>query len=969
MRIKKKTPLSAEQKRYRRRLRWKKFFLYLIWILSAIAVFNTAYSVFESTHEKRVNPQIDRAIVQIAKLLPQMEQNEEALRNAYDNMTKSWEQIQISDDFTFTGQIPYSEIDAAFEEVVDGTLSWLNRVTKLKVGRDGMVTVISKDDGTIVAHPDEKMVGTKLVIIGDGKGQNIIPIESINKSSESDDLDIHYTLMYPKGSGTSMLDHFVRAFAQGMYGGILAYGDYYILCGISATEFALNVFANALLFTLIYVVMMWLFVKWICLVMNTHQVPFKTFRNKLFSYMVLLCALFFGVTAYIQVLTSMTNDLKTMSKHADLAVETLNSYEEQRTKLGEFLDSFYLTQCRIAAALIENNKTEDLTWEDMQRYADVLQVKYIYLFDKDGKVIVTNSPYDRLTPSTDPEDFTYQFQRVLDGVGYLVMEPLHDEWRNEYIQYIAVNLRDENNLSNGFILIGVDPTLRDILLSPLNVDTVLENLVIGLPEAALAVDKETEKIVATTGIGYKGSSIEELGLKQNMLVNDFTGFMTINGTEYYAGVSTSSKYYLITLMRRPGYVGSIINSLKLMLVALVSSLLIILLTLIRYQRLVLDEVPKEELPSHEEPEKEEAPEEEAPRLLAGFSDIIGAQQEKKGLEDRWGIVVVKEHLTPEKRIGKYIYWILLLFCLLILLPTLRESLDNRIDPNNLSDLAYVISGNWQKGVNLFAFTTCVFLLCAMYVVVVIVNQILFRIAKLSDMRIETVCLLIKNAIKYICIIIFVYYGLSQFGVQTQTLLASAGILSMMISFGAKDLVSDIIAGFFTIIEGTYKVGDFITIGTWSGTVVEIGLRTTKVRSQAQTKILSNSSIREIINTDGAFTNAFLTVPISYEADLMEVETILDEELPKLIDVVPGLSKAPTYDGVDSLGESSVNLRISILVKTSSRLVALRRLTREIKLLFDRKGIEIPYNQLVLHNASEVEKKAVDEDKTQSDNHS
>ena len=192
---------------------------------------------------------------------------------------------------------------------------------------------------------------------------------------------------------------------------------------------------------------------------------------------------------------------------------------------------------------------------------------------------------------------------------------------------------------------------------------------------------------------------------------------------------------------------------------------------------------------------------------------------------------------------------------------------------------------------------------------------------------------------------------------------------MMISFGAKDLVSDIIAGFFTIIEGTYKVGDFITIGTWSGTVVEIGLRTTKVRSQAQTKILSNSSIREIINTDGAFTNAFLTVPISYEADLMEVETILDEELPKLIDVVPGLSKAPTYDGVDSLGESSVNLRISILVKTSSRLVALRRLTREIKLLFDRKGIEIPYNQLVLHNASEVEKKAVDEDKTQSDNHS
>ena len=51
----------------------------------------------------------------------------------------------------------------------------------------------------------------------------------------------------------------------------------------------------------------------------------------------------------------------------------------------------------------------------------------------------------------------------------------------------------------------------------------------------------------------------------------------------------------------------------------------------------------------------------------------------------------------------------------------------------------------------------------------------------------------------------------------------------------------------------------------------------------------------------------------------------------------------------------MNLRISIRVKSSSRAVALRSLTREIKLLFDRNGIEIPYNQLVLHNARETAK--------------
>ena len=99
----------------------------------------------------------------------------------------------------------------------------------------------------------------------------------------------------------------------------------------------------------------------------------------------------------------------------------------------------------------------------------------------------------------------------------------------------------------------------------------------------------------------------------------------------------------------------------------------------------------------------------------------------------------------------------------------------------------------------------------------------------------------------------------------------------------------------------------------------------------------------------------LKAPISYDADLLEVEAILDEELPKLMDVIPGLVKPPQYEGIESLGDSSVNLRIAIFVQNSKKFPALRKLTREIKLLFDRKGIEIPFNQLVLHNAEDAKK--------------
>ena len=507
------------------------------------------------------------------------------------------------------------------------------------------------------------------------------------------------------------------------------------------------------------------------------------------------------------------------------------------------------------------------------------------------------------------------------------------------------------------VLIGIDPALRDRLLSPLSVDTVLENLVIGLPDDALAVDKETMKIAATTGLGYKGSPIEDLGITADMLMNKYCGSVKINGENYYAGVAESSDYYLITVVHRSDFFGPVVNALKLTLVAAVACFVIILLTLVRYQQVVLDSAPEEATPADAtDPDAKTAPDEEThDGLFSGFTNILRVH-ERKDMQDRWHMNdTPKDQMTPEQRIGRSVYRLLTLFCLAILLPTLSQGLNGRIKPYDLNNLAFVISGNWQKGLNIFALTTTVFLLCAMYVAVVLLNQILYRIAKYSDRRVETVCLLVKNAIKYVCVIAFVYYGLSQFGVQTQTLLASAGILSMMISFGAKDLVSDIIAGFFTIVEGTYKVGDFITIGNWFGTVVEIGLRTTKVRFFSETKIFNNSSIRDVVNADGEVARMMLKAPISYDADLMEVEAILDEELPKMMDVIPGLVKPPKYEGIDSLGDSSVNLRIVIFVKNSMKYPALRCLTREIKLLFDRRGIEIPFNQLVLHNAYDSKK--------------
>ncbi|MCR5789162.1 MAG: mechanosensitive ion channel family protein [Lachnospiraceae bacterium] len=571
-------------------------------------------------------------------------------------------------------------------------------------------------------------------------------------------------------------------------------------------------------------------------------------------------------------------------------------------------------------------------------------------------MIVTNSNYDHLKVGNQPGDPLYEFHVLLEGADIVIEPPMKDERYHEYIQYIGVSMRNEEDLCDGFVMIGVDPTLRDELLDALTIDTVLNNLIIGLPDYAIAIDKETLTVSATTGLGYVGESVDELGLSKENLEQNFSGFIEINDLTYYAGVSASEDQYLVPIMRKSSNKGAFTSSCKLALAAAIILCIITLMTLFRYQKDVLDAVPSGEADPDRDLEfaniDDEEEEVKAESIISSFLERTRARN-KRGFEERWQVnTVLGANQTPEMRIVRIVYRLLLLLCLFILLPTLYVGWNSDSGIGNLNNLAYVISGKWEKGVNIFAFTACIFLLCAMYVVSVLLDLILYHIARASDMRVETVCLLLKNAMKYICVIIFVYYGLAQFGVNTQTLLASAGILSLMISLGAKDMVSDILAGFFIIFESTYKVGDYINVGSWSGTVTEIGLRTTKVKKDTDIKIFNNSSMRDIINCEDVIRIA-VKMPISYDADIPEIEAILAEELPLIgNDRIPGLVKAPRCDGVSSFEDSSVMILIVMFVERTSRFPATRALNRELKIIFDRRNVEIPFNQIVVHEAKD-----------------
>ena len=269
---------------------------------------------------------------------------------------------------------------------------------------------------------------------------------------------------------------------------------------------------------------------------------------------------------------------------------------------------------------------------------------------------------------------------------------------------------------------------------------------------------------------------------------------------------------------------------------------------------------------------------------------------------------------------------------------------------------YIVDGGWEKGVNIFAITASIMIIAVVLTGTEIVKRILKLLASVFGARGETVCRLISSFIKYVAIVAMLYYCFALFGVDTATLLASAGILSIAISLGAKDMVGDILAGLFIIFEGEFRVGDIVMIGDWRGTVLEIGVRTTKIEDGSKNiKIIRNSNVTDVINMTKRSSYAFCDVGIEYGESLERVENILEKEFPAIRRHLPAITDGPFYKGVVSLGDNSVNVRILVQCEEADRIQLERDLNREMKLIFDKYDINIPFPQVVINQPVEFQK--------------
>jgi small conductance mechanosensitive channel len=200
-------------------------------------------------------------------------------------------------------------------------------------------------------------------------------------------------------------------------------------------------------------------------------------------------------------------------------------------------------------------------------------------------------------------------------------------------------------------------------------------------------------------------------------------------------------------------------------------------------------------------------------------------------------------------------------------------------------------------------------------------------------RRETMIPLVRSAFTYA-----VYFGtavlvLSSLGFNPMPFLAGAGLLGLVIGFGAQSLINDVVSGFFILFENIYLVGDMVEVGPARGVVEAIEFRTTRIRdADGRVHVMRNGDMKPVINYSKDYGMAVVAVDVPYDADLQGVFAGLRQASERLRAENDDVLSGTEIQGITAFGSSAMTIRTLTRVRPGrheTTAAALRLLINEI----------------------------------------
>ena len=896
----------------------------------------------------------------------------------------------------------YYIVLGADASILDVQISSLKDVSvvldRVAVGNKGFVFAVNSDDGTFLYYKNGEEILT---------GQN-----ALNCGLSLDALTDGY-------SGVETIKG-IRYYCVSK-----KYGDQTVISAVAQTDEIYSNDFHVLFWTVLgFVLIMLICLAYAVIVRNDfvdREVKTKkvvltpnsenpiTFDRSIFDKILPLVLIgvivMFCISFYTQTMLEITQGVESSNIALD---EVSGRYEEsldKREAITDYYNNRFLSKARLIAFLMEEdpsvmNEQSDLyhNYYDskgtkqfvkdsegndlrsvsksakLQELCDANDIESIYVFEENGHTIATNTENWFFTVSHDEKDQSYPFLQILDGkLDSFVQEPMTSDV-GESSQYIGVGFNyytkkdddgktvyvssfehdrsedDTITAHRAMVQIGLDADMSAKLLESTEVANVLSTDMLRGGFMVMFDTSDDHLCVYSPVEVSIGQKAADLGVSPKAFSgDDYYGFAKINGVKYFSYFHYAEGYFIGTAIPTDAMYQA--RSVIAVTTALICFIIIMLLT----ATVTLTSKEEEKLYAVMSEEREEK----------GFDSAMfnimlpsGRSASTVKAAARWDNRRISwSERSPEQKLGLILSGVsLLLIAYVFIAASAAEKLFGQD-----SIILYLLSGQWDRGFNIFALS-----MCALVLLTIAVGVALFRIpvrlaTELLGARGETIGHLLLSVVKYGGALVAIFYCLYLLGIDSSRLLASAGILSLIVGLGAQSLIKDIIAGIFIVFEGEFRVGDIVTIGEYRGTVMDIGLRTTKILgADGNIKIYNNSDIAGVLNMTQEASWAMCYIDIEYGQDMNYVEEVLKRELPKVRERDPRITGGPDFLGVTDLKDSGVQLLIACNCNEQDILQIRRYLNRSVLQIFYDNDINVPFPNVTISSINTESRKTFDD---------
>lgn len=214
--------------------------------------------------------------------------------------------------------------------------------------------------------------------------------------------------------------------------------------------------------------------------------------------------------------------------------------------------------------------------------------------------------------------------------------------------------------------------------------------------------------------------------------------------------------------------------------------------------------------------------------------------------------------------------------------------------------------------------------------------------------------LVGTVVKIFVWVVVIIMIVNELGVDTGPLIASAGVIGIVLGFGAQTLIKDFTSGMFIIAENQYRVGDVIEINDISGVVEDITIRTTVLRDlDGHLHHIPNGSIDVTTNMTMDYAQLHENITVGADTDIEQLEHVINH-VGEQLDSKPELKKMiiepPKFERITGFNHDGLVVKILGKTTPGDQWKVQGEFYKQLKKAFDKHGIDVPYPQLTVHNA-------------------